>query len=231
MAETPSTMLPLGTEAPSFSLTNVLDDRAVSDRDFDGKPLLVMFVCNHCPFVIHVRQELLRIGRDYEGRMGIVAINANSEMSHPQDGPSHMRELAIREAWPFPFLFDRTQAVAIAYRAACTPDFFLFDTRHTLVYRGQLDDSRPRNGKPVTGKDLRAAIDLVLAGKPVPTTQTPSIGCNIKWAPGNRPDYALAGAHGFFRATEQAEDLVRVGEERLSGGQEPHAARCAFEER
>ena len=185
MALTPSTMLPLGTEAPNFSLLNVVDGTTASVTDFDAAPaLLVMFICNHCPYVIHVREELGRLATDYMPRgLVVVAINSNSVETHPQDGPEHMKELAAQEGWSFPFLFDSTQQVARAYSAACTPDFFLFDSNRKLVYRGQLDDSRPGSGVPVNGADLRAAIDTVLADRAVPIEQKPSVGCNIKWAP------------------------------------------------
>ncbi len=191
MARTPSNMLPLGTKAPEFALRNAVDGSAVTLKDFEGsEALLVMFICNHCPFVIHVRDELARLASDYLPRgLAIVAINSNSSVTHPQDGPEHMKELALSQGWEFPFLFDETQSVAQTYKAACTPDFFLLDADRRLVYRGQLDDSRPGNDVPVTGKDLRAAIDAVLAGRPVSEEQKPSIGCNIKWTPGNEPDY------------------------------------------
>ncbi|MGD8698129.1 MAG: thioredoxin family protein [Gemmatimonadales bacterium] len=191
MALTPSTMLELGTEAPLFELENAVDGRRVSLRDFEGDPaLLVMFICNHCPYVQHVRPELGRLAVDYRPKgLAVVAINSNSEATHPQDGPEAMKQLALAEGWDFPFLYDETQAIAKRYRAACTPDFFLFDADRKLVYRGQLDDSRPGNGIPVTGVDLRGAIDAVLAGRPVAADQKPSLGCNIKWAPGNEPDY------------------------------------------
>ncbi len=191
MARTPSNMLPLGTKAPEFALRNAVDGSAVTLKDFEGSDaLLVMFICNHCPFVVHVRDELSRLASDYLPRgLAIVAINSNSSVTHPQDAPEHMKELALSQGWEFPFLFDETQSVAQTYKAACTPDFFLLDADRRLVYRGQLDDSRPGNDVPVTGKDLRAAIDAVLAGRPVSEEQKPSIGCNIKWTPGNEPDY------------------------------------------
>jgi thiol-disulfide isomerase/thioredoxin len=149
-----------------------------------------MFICNHCPFVKHVRQELARLGEHYGARnVAIFAINSNDYDRHPDDSPARMREEAEEQGYRFPYLVDRDQSVAKAYRAACTPDFFVFDRDRRLVYRGQLDDSRPSNGKPVTGRDLRAALDAVLAGESVAAEQTPSIGCNIKWRPGNAPDY------------------------------------------
>jgi thiol-disulfide isomerase/thioredoxin len=189
MAATPSTMLELGTSAPDFSLADTVSGRNVARRDFDGEPLLVMFICNHCPFVKHVRAELARLGRDYRGRVGIVAISSNDATTHPDDSPAKMAAEAGDAGYTFPYLHDESQAVAKAYKAACTPDFYLFDESHRLVYRGQLDDSRPKNGLPVTGADLRAALDATLTGKPVASKQMPSIGCNIKWKPGNQPAY------------------------------------------
>ena len=191
MVKTVSTMLPLGTAAPAFSLKDVVSGDALSlDKFSDKKGLLVMFICQHCPFVLHVESELSRLGQDYvsEG-LGILAISANSVETHPQDSPDKLREQVKRAGFNFPYAHDETQKVAKRYTAACTPDFFLFDRDRKLVYRGQLDDSRPGNDKPVTGADLRAAIDKVLSGKTVPEDQEPSIGCNIKWAPGNEPDY------------------------------------------
>jgi len=191
MAATPSTMLALGTQAPDFSLRNTVDDRVVSLATFSEQPaLLVMFICNHCPFVVHVRDELTRLAAHYGAQgLGLAAINSNAVETHPQDGPAEMKKLARELGWAFPFLFDDTQQVAKAYRAACTPDFFLFDRDRRLAYRGQLDDSRPGNGVPTTGKDLRAAIDAVLQGKAVSAEQKPSIGCNIKWRGGKAPSY------------------------------------------
>lgn len=192
MALKPSTMLPLGSDAPAFELTNAVDGKTVSlGKDYDSaQALLVMFICNHCPFVIHVRDELGRVAADYMPKgLAVVAINSNSIESHPQDGPENMKRLAIQEGWEFPFLFDETQEVAKAYKAACTPDLFLFDGDCKLLYRGQLDDSRPSNAIPVTGHDLRAAIKDVLAGAPVSIDQKPSVGCNIKWKRGNEPEY------------------------------------------
>ena len=191
MARTPSTMLPLGTPAPDFQLTNAVDGKTVSLADFEGKRgLLVMFICNHCPFVLHVLAELTFLTREYGAcGVGIVAINSNSLETHPQDGPENMKQMAADLNWSFPFLFDENQSVAKAYKAACTPDFYLFDERHELVYRGQLDDSRPESDIPVTGADLRAAVDGLLTGDPIPEEQKPSLGCNIKWGAGNAPDY------------------------------------------
>jgi peroxiredoxin len=188
MALTPSTMLPLGTLAPAFALPDTTG-RVVSRDDFRDQPaLLVMFICNHCPYVKHIRTELARLGRDYGDRgVAIVAINANDVANYPEDSPARMAQEAEAAGYRFPYLFDDSQAVAQAYQAACTPDFFLFDRHRKLVYRGQLDDSRPGNRVPLTGRDLRAALDAVLKGEPVPADQKPSVGCNIKWKPGNQP--------------------------------------------
>jgi len=188
MAMTPSTMLPLGTPAPDFRSPDT-NGKIISLSDFRGKPVLVMFICNHCPFVKHIRAELAKIGRDYQSRVGIVGINSNDIENYPDDSPAKMKEEVKSAGYTFPYLFDEMQTVAKKYRAACTPDFYLFDTEHRLVYRGQLDDSRPGNALPVSGKDLRAALDAVLSGKPVSQDQKPSIGCNIKWKTGNEPDY------------------------------------------
>lgn len=190
MAATPSTMLPLGTPAPAFALVDAVSGSLVRSTDLAGRPLLVMFICNHCPFVKHIRAELAAVGRDYGNRIAVVAISSNDVENYPDDSPEKMRAEAADAGYTFPYLFDETQEVAKAYRAACTPDFFLFDAEHKLFYRGQLDDSRPKNGKAVTGRDLRAAIDAVLAGGGAPSEQLPSIGCNIKWKPGNQPEYA-----------------------------------------
>ncbi|MFN0132535.1 MAG: thioredoxin family protein [Phycisphaerales bacterium] len=194
MAAVPSTMLALGTPAPAFRLPDPAG-RVWSLDDFaKSRALVVMFLCNHCPFVKHVRAELARLGRDYAERgVGIVAISANDIAKYPDDSPAKMAEEAKAAGYTFPYLFDESQDVAKAYRAACTPDFYVFDGGRRLVYRGQLDDSRPPKGGatpvPVTGADLRAALDAVLAGKPVAAKQMPSIGCNIKWKPGNEPEY------------------------------------------
>lgn len=187
MAKTLSTMLELGTPAPEFSLPDVVSDRTITLASFkDDKALLVMFICRHCPFVKHVQDELARLGIDYRERgVGIVAFSSNDIVNHPDDAPHHLKDMADELAFTFPFCYDETQDVAKAYKAACTPDFFLFNNERTLVYRGQLDDSRPDNGKPVNGRDLRAAIDAVLFGRPIGADQRPSIGCNIKWKPGN----------------------------------------------
>lgn len=186
-----STMLELGTPAPAFSLPDVVTGNTVTLDTFAGKSaLLVMFICEHCPFVKHVQDELARIGKDYTPQnVGIVAISANSVETHPQDGPEHLKVMAETLQFTFPYCYDETQAVAKTYTAACTPDFFLFDADFKLVYRGQLDDSRPGNKLPVNGKDLRAALDTVLAGQAIAPEQKPSIGCNIKWKPGNEPAY------------------------------------------
>jgi peroxiredoxin len=188
----PSTMLALGTKAPEFELPDVTTGRTVSLSDFsDGDALLVMFICRHCPYVRHVRDELARLGRDFAGsELAIVAISSNDVDEYPEDRPESLAEEAREAGYVFPYLFDETQEVAKAYTAACTPDFFLFDRDRALVYRGQLDDSRPSNGLPVTGKDLRGAIAAVLSGAAVPEDQRASIGCSIKWRAGNEPAYA-----------------------------------------
>ena len=190
MARTPSQMLPLGTEAPDFRLPDPdgkihsLDDAASS------RACLVMFICNHCPFVKHVADELARLGRDYQDKgVAIFAINSNDVEKHPDDGPDAMKQESAARGYTFPYLLDGDQSVAKAYEAACTPDFYLFDADLKLVYRGQLDGSRPGNDVPVDGRDLRAALDAVLAGDSVPEDQVPSLGCNIKWKAGNEPAY------------------------------------------
>jgi peroxiredoxin len=184
-------MLELGTQAPDFSLPDVVSGRTISPGTFKGdKALLVMFICRHCPYVKHVQKELARLGMDYRDRgVGVVAISSNDVATHPEDAPQSLKEMAGDLGFTFPFCYDESQAVAKAYTAACTPDFFLFGGKRRLVYRGQLDDSRPDNGVPVTGRDLRAALDAVLAGRPVDPGQKPSLGCNIKWRPGNEPRY------------------------------------------
>lgn len=190
MVKTASTMLPLGTTAPDFSLPNV-DGSTVSRSDFEGRNgLLVIFMCNHCPFVIHLREELAKFAQEYQEKgLGIVGISSNDVATHPDDSPEKMVEEAKSAGYTFPYLYDETQDVAKAYHAACTPDFFLFDKDLALVYRGQFDDSRPGNDKPITGSDLRAACDAVLAGESVTDEQKPSIGCNIKWKDGAAPEY------------------------------------------
>lgn len=193
MPETPSTMLDLGTTLPSFTLPD-FNGRIVSDADFKGaRGLLVAFICKHCPFVKHIRQEFARFAKDYEAKgLKIVAIASNDVGEFPEDGPEGMKQEAAEAGYSFPYLFDETQQTAQAFRAACTPDFFLFDRNGRLAYRGEFDDSRPKNNVPVTGSELRAAADAVLAGKPVPVTQRPSIGCNIKWRASNEPAYFKA---------------------------------------
>ena len=190
MVKTASTMLPLGVKAPDFSLPDVGGKR-VSLADFSDAPaLLVIFMCNHCPYVKHVAAGLAALAKDYQQRgVAVVGINSNYVDSFPEDSPAKMAEEVKLRGYTFPYLYDETQAVAKAYRAACTPDFYVFDQKRKLVYRGQMDSSRPGGELPVTGKDLRAALDAVLAKRPVSISQTPSIGCNIKWRPGNEPDY------------------------------------------
>lgn len=190
MVQTASTMLTLGTRAPEFALPDT-EGGVVSLSDFRGAPaLLVIFMCNHCPYVKHVRHALAELAREYMDRgVAIVGINANDIENYPEDRPEVMAREKREVGYPFPYLYDESQEVAKAYRAACTPDFFLFDPDQRLAYRGQLDDSRPGNGKPITGVDLRAALDAVLEGRPLPDDQKPSLGCNIKWKAGNEPDY------------------------------------------
>jgi thiol-disulfide isomerase/thioredoxin len=189
MAATPSTMVELGLKAPDFHLPSVADGRMVSLSDFaSSQALLVMFICRHCPYVLHVKPQLTRLAADYKPKnVSILGISSNDAQHYPDDAPEKLLELS--RDLDVPVLYDESQAVAKAYRAACTPDFFLFDKERRLVYRGQLDDSRPGNSRPLTGRDLRSAIDAVLASEPVPTEQRASVGCNIKWKPGNQPDY------------------------------------------
>jgi peroxiredoxin len=191
MALTPSTMLSLRTKAPDFALPDVVSGNTVSLKTFaDKKALLVMFICRHCPFVKHVQQQLAQIGQDYANQsLGIVAISANDVANYPDDSPDNLKMMAKELGFNFPLCYDESQETAKAYTAACTPDFFLFDENRQLVYRGQLDESRPSKNVPVTGKDLRSAIDAVLAGKEINPDQKPSIGCNIKWKSGNEPEY------------------------------------------
>lgn len=191
MALTTSTMLPLGTKAPNFLLTDVVSGKTISLDTFAGKQaLLIMFICRHCPFVKHVQSQLAQIGKDYaDTDVAIVAISANDAANYPDDAPEKLKQMATELGFTFPLCYDESQETAIAYTAACTPDFFLFDANRELVYRGQLDDSRPSNDKPVTGKDLRAALNAVLADSTVNPDQKPSIGCNIKWKPGSEPAY------------------------------------------
>ena len=190
MVKTESTMLALGSTAPDFSLPNV-DGQMVSLRDFEpSSALVVMFICNHCPYVKHVADQLSLLGRDCMTKnVGIVAISSNDVANYPADSPEQMVREAEERGYAFPYLYDEDQSVAHAYRAACTPDFFVFDADRKLTYRGQLDDSRPESGIPVTGADLRAAIDATLAGALVNETQKPSLGCNIKWIEGREPEY------------------------------------------
>jgi peroxiredoxin len=191
MAATPSTMLELGTKAPEFSLQEVRTGKLISPKSFsDQKALLIMFICAHCPYVKHIEDEIARIGREYVSRsIGIVAISSNDAENYPDDGPAGLKSMAERLAFNFPLCYDETQAVAKSYRAACTPEFYLFDQNQKLYYRGQLDDSRPKNTLPVNGSDLRGALEAILAGQEAPKDQKPGIGCNIKWKKGNAPDY------------------------------------------
>jgi peroxiredoxin len=183
MAATESTMLPLGTTAPEFSLPDTVSGEEIALSDIQSDlATVVMFICNHCPYVKHVNPELVRLANDYQARgVSFVAISSNDVDSYPEDSPERMKEVAEALGYPFPYLYDEHQSVARAYQAACTPDFFIFDPQMTLVYRGQLDKSRPGNDIPVNGKDIRAALDAILAGEPVSQEQRPSIGCNIKW--------------------------------------------------
>jgi thiol-disulfide isomerase/thioredoxin len=191
MAETPSTMLDLGTELPPFSLPD-LDGAIVSDQDFrNAKALVVAFICPHCPYVKHLRQGFVQLAKDYQARhVAIVVINSNDVNAFPEDDPAGMRREASAAGFTFPYLYDESQQVAKAFRAACTPDFFVFDGQSRLAYRGQFDDSRPNSKTPVTGVDLRHALDALISGQRVSSTQRPSVGCNIKWKPGNAPRYA-----------------------------------------
>jgi peroxiredoxin len=189
MTATPSTMLPLGTTMPAFTLPSAAGE-IVSSTSYASRPLLVAFICHHCPFVRHIRQEFARFTTEFQERgLSIVGINSNDSVAFPEDGPAGMKQEAREAGYTFPYLFDETQDVAKAFKAACTPDLFLFDARGVLVYRGQFDDSRPRSAVPVTGADIRAAAAAVLLGHAVATEQKPSIGCNIKWKRGNEPEY------------------------------------------
>lgn len=189
VAAVESQMLELGTRAPQFALPD--PDGRIHELHPGANAYVVIFMCNHCPFVIHVREELARLGNAYAGKgVQIVAINSNDVEAYPADSPENMKKTSAEWGLPFPYVFDEDQSVAKAYRAACTPDLFVFDDEQRLVYRGQLDDSRPSNHKPIDGKDLRAALDAILAGLPVNSDQRPSIGCNIKWKAGNEPDYS-----------------------------------------
>jgi peroxiredoxin len=191
MAQTPSTMLALGTPAPAFSLPDPVTGKTVPLSDFDDQPaLLVAFICNHCPFVKHIQKAFVDFAREYQDKgLAVVAISANDVADHPADSPDKMAEEARQNGYGFPYLYDESQEVAKAYTAACTPDFFLFDKARKLVYRGRFDDARPGNGKPVTGNDMRAAVDGLLSGRDISPDQKPSMGCNIKWKPGNEPNY------------------------------------------
>ena len=193
MVQTLSTMLALGTSAPQFSLPDP-DGKIVSLSDFDGAPaLVVVFMCNHCPFVKHIAPGLADLAREYQDKgVAVVGVNPNDVANYPDDSPQKMAEASKEYGYTFPYLLDESQAVAKAYRAACTPDFFVFDGDHQLVYRGQMDDSRPSLDLSVTGADLRAALNAVLDGRSVAAEQKPSIGCNIKWKPGNEPEYLCA---------------------------------------
>ena len=190
MVRTASTMLPLGTQAPDFTLANT-DGQRVSLSDFrDKKALVIIFMCNHCPYVKHVAPELTRVSNEYMPKgVGFIGINSNDVIAHPEDNPEMMKAEVAKQGYKFPYLYDAEQSIAIAYNAACTPDIFVFDSDHRLVYRGQLDDSRPKTDKPLNGKDLRTALDSILAGKLVSSEQRPSIGCNIKWKEGSEPEY------------------------------------------
>ena len=191
MTRTPSTMLELGTLAPDFALPEPATGNIVSlDQFADAPALLVMFICNHCPYVKHIADALAVFCREQQARgLAVIAINSNDVSSHPDDAPARMVQEVTSRGYSFAYLYDESQAVAQAYHAACTPDFFLFDAKQRLAYRGQFDDARPGNGAPVDGNDLRRAVDDLLAGRPVNTDQRPSLGCNIKWKPGNEPEY------------------------------------------
>jgi peroxiredoxin len=182
-------MLELGTPIPPFNLPD-LDGQLVSNDLYNNKPMLVMFICNHCPYVKHVISKLSDLVKEYQSKgVSVVGINSNDVENYADDAPDKMKEFAAQHDFSFPYLYDETQSVAKAYRAACTPDFYLFNREHKLVYRGQMDDARPHSDAPITGRDLTAAVDNMLAGKPVFENQLPSMGCNIKWKPGNEPDY------------------------------------------
>jgi thiol-disulfide isomerase/thioredoxin len=191
MARTPSQMIDLGTEAPNFSLPDVVSGRNVSLNDFpNAKGFTIAFICNHCPFVQLIRHEFARYGREYTDKgIAVIAINSNDIVAHPEDGPDAMADDARRFGYTFPYCLDEDQSVAKAYQAACTPDLYLFDADRRLVYRGQFDDARPGSDAPVTGAHLRAASEALLTGQPIPEPQKASLGCNIKWKPGNEPAY------------------------------------------
>ena len=182
MARTPSNMIPLGTRIPVFELPDAVSGKMFSSNELEGKISVVMFICNHCPYVKHINDQLVKLANEYIKKgVAFLAISSNDVANYPEDSPVKMKEVALGLNYPFPYLYDETQEIARAFDAACTPDFYLFDQNQKLVYRGQLDDSRPSLGLPVTGKDLREAIDCVIAGTPVQEHQRPSIGCNIKW--------------------------------------------------
>lgn len=190
MARTPSTMLELGTKAPDFSLLEPLTKTQVQLSDFEGQPLLVAFICNHCPYVILIKEEFTKFAKEYQAKgLKVVAINANDVANYADDSPEKMIEDCKSFGYTFPYLYDESQETALQYQAACTPDFFMFDASHELYYRGQFDDARPKTDIPVTGKDMMDAADLLLAGEPSPTNQKASLGCNIKWKAGNEPSY------------------------------------------
>lgn len=190
MAQTPSTMLDIGTPAPSFSLLEPASGKQVSQADYAGKPLLVVFSCNHCPYVLHIIESFSKFAREAQGQgLAVVMINANDVAGYPDDSPEKMVALAQHYGFDFPYLYDESQQLAIAYQAACTPDFFLFDSSHRLVYRGQYDGSRPGNEVAVSGSDLKAAVTALLDDTEISSAQIPSVGCNIKWRAGNEPSY------------------------------------------
>ena len=190
MARTPSTMLELGTQAPSFSLIEPATNKTISLQQFADTPVLIAFICNHCPYVINLKEALVEFSQEYQAKgLQVIAINSNDVENYADDSPEKMALDVEKYGYNFPYLFDETQAVAIAYQAACTPDFFLFDASHNLYYRGQFDDSRPRNDIAATGEDMRAAVDALLNGQDTPKEQKASLGCNIKWKSGNEPDY------------------------------------------
>lgn len=190
MARTPSTMLELGTKAPAFSLPEPLSGKTVSLSDYEGKPVLIVFTCNHCPYVIGIRESFTAFVKSNQAKgLSVIAINANDVANYPDDSPEKMIEEASTHGFSYPYLYDESQEVAQAYQAACTPDFFLFDSNHALYYRGQYDDSRPGNDLVATGEDMQVAVNHLLAGKAAPSEQKASLGCNIKWKAGNEPDY------------------------------------------
>ena len=192
MVATPSTMIPLGTKAPSFELLNVIEQKTVAIKQDESAAHLVAFVCNHCPFVIHLLEHLTEYFNRLENeKVSVYLISSNDVAKYPADNPSKMRELARERDFHFPYLYDETQSVAKSYKAACTPDFFLFDHELSLYYRGRYDESRPGNGLPVNGLDLKGAVDQLLKGEPPTDSQHPSMGCNVKWKPGNEPDYFI----------------------------------------